>query len=744
MNKEIKKYDFVVCGAGLSGIVAAAAAAREGAKVALINDRSVPGGNASSEIGVVIQGASHHGLNCSVYAKETGIIDEIRSRLDYLVTNCGYMVPAALDAVLFDFIYKEENIDMYLNTTVLTADTKDGKITAMTAYQMKEDRFIDFIAPFYADCTGDAVLAVKAGAETKMGSESKAEFNERSAPESPETFTMGNTLYFEIEDVGEPVPFVRPDFAYDITKMDFMKDIDKPENMRMIRVTGRMWTLEYGGQVNTITDNEHIHLELRKLIFGIWDYIKNSGKYPEAETMKIKRVHTIAGTRESRRIIGDYILTQNDIEALTKHYDDVCISGWPMDLHAPKGIYDTIPASAFIHVRALYGIPFRTLYSKNVSNLLMAGRNTSVSHIALSSTRVISTCASMGQAIGTAVPLMIKYNLDPRDFIVDHIDELKERLLYHDQSMIDWIETGDKDLEDKFKASVSSERAYENIKEDNLLNLTETYGIALPLKTETLESLSVKIKNLSFDNQKLRVRILNGEIKEAYLPDELVKEFTLDVEGGYDDFITLDINAEKGEDNKVYVVFMENENISLYTSCEKLCGAVTFRFYEEENKYFNYNTCPIDEKTGFIGEDILVEKHNIVFKDVLPEQNIYSADNLFNGYVRPYLHSNMWIAKGDKNEWVKLESDTFNFVKEIHLFFDHEIENDLRNKMPLATVKAYTVKLYMEDEVKTIEVKENYLRKNIIDVNGKINKVEILFNETYGYKYMSMYGIKLF
>lgn len=744
MNKEIKYYDFVVCGAGITGIVAAAACAREGKKVALINDRSIPGGNASSEIGVVIQGASHHGLNCSVYAKETGIIDEIRSRLDYFVAHCGYMVPAALDAVLFDFIYKEDNIDLYLNTTVLTVDTKNDKIDVMTAYQMKEDRFIDFIAPFYADCTGDGVLAVKSGAETRMGSESKAEFDERSAPDKEETFTMGNTLYFELEDVGEPVEFVRPDFAYDVTKMDFMKDIDKPENMRMIRVTGRMWTLEYGGQVNTITDNEHIHLELRKLVFGLWDYIKNSGKYPEAENLKIKRVHTIAGTRESRRITGDYILTQNDIENFSKHFDDVAISGWPMDLHAPKGIYDTIPASAFIHVRALYTIPFRTLYSKNVNNLLMAGRNTSVSHIALSSTRVIATCASMGEAIGTAVPLMLKYNMQPREFIKKHIDELKERLLYYDQSMIGWIETGNKELEDKFRVSASSERKYENLKEDNLLSLTESYGLALPLKTDSLKSFSVKLKNTSAENQKLTVRVLTGTIKEAYLPDALVKEITLDIKGKFDGFYNILIDAEKSDDSKIYIAFMENENISLYTSKEKLCGAVTFRFYEQENKYFNYNTCPLDKKTGFIGEDILVERHNIVFKDVMPLQNIYSADNLFNGYVRPYLHSNMWIAKSDKNEWVKLESEKFNFVKEMHLFFDHEIENDIRNRIPLATVREYKVILHTDEGVLEKIIRENYLRKNIISVNSNVNKIEILFGKTYGYKYISMYGIKLF
>ena len=350
----------------------------------------------------------------------------------------------------------------------------------------------------------------------------------------------------------------------------------------------------------------------------------------------------------------------------------------------------------------------------------------------------------MGQAIGTAVPLMIKYNMLPREFIKEHINELKERLLYNDQSMIDWIETGDRKLESEFKASVSSQRAYENLKEDNLLNLTETYGIALPLKTEKLDSFKIKVKNTGDSDENLTVRVLTGKIREAYLPDTLVKEFNLEIKKGYDGFLNIPVDTKKDEDNKIYVVFMENKNISLYTSNEKLCGAVTFRFYEEENKYFNYNTCPIDEKTGFIGEDILVEKHNIVFKDVMPKQNIYSEDNLFNGYLRPYLNPNIWIAKSDKEEWVKLESKDYNFVKEMHLFFDHELENDIRNRMPVATVKDYKVILYTDKGVREIEIKDNYLRKNVITVNDNVNKIKILFNKTYGYKYISMYGIKLF
>ena len=199
-------------------MIAAVSAARKGLKVALINDRSVPGGNASSEIGVVIQGSSHHGLNYSVYAKETGLIDELRSKLDYAVSYCGYDVAAVCDAVFLDFLYAEPNLTLYLNTVVTDVAMNEGEIAFVGAYQMRQDEKLKFVAPLYADCTGDAVIAYKAGADIAMGGEAQNEFGEKSADQKPQTWTMGNTLYFEIEDVGHPVTFVRPAFAHDVSK----------------------------------------------------------------------------------------------------------------------------------------------------------------------------------------------------------------------------------------------------------------------------------------------------------------------------------------------------------------------------------------------------------------------------------------------------------------------------------------------------------------------------------------------
>ena len=218
LNEHIKlKADLLVAGAGISGMCTAISAARKGLSVILINDRSVLGGNASSEIGVVIQGASHHGLNPAIYAKENGIIEEIRLRLAHYYNQGGYGKYAVLDAVFFDMIYNEENINLLLNTVVCECEMKDGLIDKVFAVHSVNSEKYEIKADIYVDATGNGTLAYEAGAEFMIGREGKDEFGEFWAPEKHDDFTMGNSIYFETEDTGKPCSFKAPDFAYDIS-----------------------------------------------------------------------------------------------------------------------------------------------------------------------------------------------------------------------------------------------------------------------------------------------------------------------------------------------------------------------------------------------------------------------------------------------------------------------------------------------------------------------------------------------
>ena len=741
MGKKVE-FDFVVAGAGLSGMIAAVAAARRGLKVALINDRSVLGGNASSEIGVRIQGAAHHGLNPAIYSKESGLMEDLRQRLNYAIAYQGFDRLGAMDAVFFDFIYAEPNISLYLNTVVNEVSAENGHLKSISAYQMKTDVTYEFIAPLFADCTGDAIVAYKAGASYMMGSESKEEFGEKWAADQKETFTMGNSIYFEIEDVGHPVKYVRPNFAYDVEKMDFMKDIYNPKKFRGLYVAGDWWTLEYGGQVNTIDDNEAIALELRKLALGLWDHVKNSGRFPQAANYKLKRIHAVAGTRESRRVVGDYILTENDVEQKVRFEDSVAMGGWPMDVHDPEGIYGKLPASNFISVTGTYSIPFRCLYAKDIDNLLLAGRDISVTHVALGSTRIMASCGAFGQAIGTAAALCKKYGETPRGIYQKHIKELQAELVYDDQSILCINDSISPELDQKFKATATSYLRYENKRQDWLEPLNLNYGLALPIVTEKMESVQIKLKNNTDQKQPLTVRVMTGTYPETYLPDTLNKVLNLTIEPNFYGWVTLQTDCPAGPDSKIYLGLERNEALSLCVSEERIPGAVSYKYHDKDHESgYNHDTCPIDVKTGFIGQDWV--KFNINFQNILPEQNIFRAENVFNGHSRPYGHMNMWASESVDGQSLILTADQPELVKEMHLILDNSLDIDGKDQISPKMVKDYDVILTTDSGRKVIPVRENFQRHNIIPIGEKVSKIQIDFLTTYGDKSIGVYAVKL-
>lgn len=252
---ETMHCDFLVAGGGIAGICATVAAAKKGLNVILINDRSVLGGNASSEIGVGISGASHHGLTPAIYAKEGGLVEELRLNLLRYKDMGGYGDGAALDAVFFDFIYNEKNITLMLNTLVENCVVENRKIVNCNARHCVSNERYEIYANTYLDATGNGTLAFSSGAGFMIGRESKDEYNEFWAPEHHDDYTMGNSLYFETDDTGIETKFVPPSFAYDITKMDFLKDIDKPENFRGFSVYGPHWSYEFGGQIDILKEH---------------------------------------------------------------------------------------------------------------------------------------------------------------------------------------------------------------------------------------------------------------------------------------------------------------------------------------------------------------------------------------------------------------------------------------------------------------------------------------------------------
>ena len=416
INHEV---DICVVGGGLSGLCAAVSAARHGSSVVIMQDRPMFGGNASSEIRMWLCGA--RGEN----RRETGICEEIELDNFYRNPERNYSI---WDSVLFEKAYLEENITMLLNCSCMDADCESGKINSITGWQTTTQQFHKVEAKIFIDCSGDSILAPLTNAEYRHGREGKNEFNESIAPEVADSQTMGMSCLIQAVEKDKPSYFIPPVWAekYEHSTLKRRPDMqDKLENF---------WFLELGGTGNTIEDTEKLRNELLSVAYGMWDYCKNDPVNAEKnKNWHLDFVGMIPGKRESRRYVGDYIMNQNDVQSEGRFDDIVAYGGWKMDDHHPMAFRTDEAPTIFHPAPSPYGIPYRCLYSKNIENLMFAGRNISVTHSALSSTRVMLTCATLGQAAGTAASIATKNDLTPREvYTKGYIDELKETLMYDD------------------------------------------------------------------------------------------------------------------------------------------------------------------------------------------------------------------------------------------------------------------------------------------------------------------------
>ncbi len=452
--------DFLVAGGGMAGVCAAIAAARNGARVVLVQDRSRLGGNASSEVRMHIVGADHHGSRPGW--REGGLIEEFR--LQNAVTNPDYYWEL-WDLMLYDKVVSERNIHLLLDTSVCAAEVTDGKITRVLARSDKTEHLYRISAGYYADCTGDCRLGLEAGATYRTGHEARETFGESLAPETSGEETLGSSILFTAQDHYEPRPFTPPAWARKITK----------EHLKHRRISSweyGYWWIEWGGQHSAIHDNERIRFELLSIVLGVWDYIKNSGEFPEAATWAMDWIGMIPGKRASRRLDGPHILTQQDCMSINPPFDDaVAIGGWPFDNHASSGFDDPeTPPYHAVKIDEVYSIPLRSLYSVNVNNLFMAGRNISASHVAFTSTRVMATCSVEGQAIGTAAAWCARNRCLPRDLTGDAqaLAAFRQELLRDDQTIKGLRNEDPRDLARSSRVTAST--SIENRLPENVIN----------------------------------------------------------------------------------------------------------------------------------------------------------------------------------------------------------------------------------------------------------------------------------
>ncbi|TBL77662.1 FAD-dependent oxidoreductase [Paenibacillus thalictri] len=669
MRSETVHSDITVIGGGLSGVCAAVAAARLGSKVALVQNRPVLGGNSSSEIRVWVCGATGHGVNR--YSRETGIMGEMFLENQYTNPEGN---PYYWDIIVLETVRNEPNIQLFLNTDVHEVETdtdgEDQKIRSVTGWMMGSERRIRFESPVFLDCSGDGLIGFLAGAKFQLGREAKHEYNEAWGQEVADDIQLGSTLLFYTKDVGFPVKYVAPSFAKDITQT--------PIPMQRVIQSGDSgcfyWWIEFGGEMDIAHDNESIRDELQSVIYGIWDYIKNSGNY-QADNLTLEWVGNLPGKREYRRFIGDYVYNQNDIEGQVEFEDRVTFGGWSIDLHDPKGMYGEV-GSKHLQPKGIYHIPFRSLYSVNVPNLLFAGRNFSATHVAFGGTRVQGTCATMGEAAGTAASLCVLKGVSPRELHRSHLQELQMTLLRQDASMIGLSLPIEGNLAPLAKVSASSTMdVIASERPDQAFKLHTDLGFTFPVDPSlgTIELL------LDVDAPTvLEVEVWDTGRGENYIPATLQTRDEIRLEPGTGKWATFLLPWEPGRPQNAFVIIKENPLVSVHLSTQPVSGVLTY--VREKGLNVERGIEGLDPN-----EPVVMWNMKSVLRKVIcfrAATAAYSPDKTTDGFLRPYAGPHMWASQPMQpggNEWLEFAWDSEVTVQEIQLVLNDDVNEDLIN-----------------------------------------------------------------
>lgn len=734
---RVVQKDLVIVGAGFPAVCAAVQAARLGVRTALIGNRGYVGGNASAEIGVNICGASavHGTQEFNLFARETGLIDEIL--MDNLYKNPeGNLF--VWDALLMDKILSEPCLELFLNTTAYGADTDGkGRILRVYAIQSTTETQWAFEAPLFADGTGDGTLGVLAGAEYRYGREASAEFSEQLAPPKADCEVMPSTLVFRSKDAGHPVKYTRPDFAPDLEKTGALAYRTIPQK----GFGSYCWFYELDGDLDQTADMEQIIQDHRRLTYSIWDYIKNSGKYP-AQTLDLEYVSCIPGKRESRRLAGDYILTERDILNRTRHDDAVAHGGWSIDLHPAKGFFSHGPLNAHVLLDGVYQIPYRCCYSRNVSNLFMVGRCLSVTHIALGSVRVMATLAAAAQAVGAAAALCCRYGVSPRGVYESHLVELKNMLARLDQNMADdWI---GEDVAAEASVEVSSIRRPEMMpRAAEFRPLEADVGLSLPVVC-SLEAVEVLMRA----KQPCRVPYLvyTAESPGSFSPERLAGEGEVAIGEGEARFVSLPV-ALQADHRYAFVVLKQSPGVEYAVSEDRLPGVVCS--VREKNDSDQY----VDSHTLQKRDALWVRMPSPLCLKLITDDEIYGGKNVNHGPTRPYGGANLWCADGIEGEFLRLTFPSARRLCELQLiadtdldrFYGHATRQD--HTVPRGCVRDFDVYTRADREEYRLvaQVKDNHRRLVRVALDGApVREIRVVFHAACGSRYASCYGIRLY
>jgi hypothetical protein len=717
--------ELAVIGGGLSGVCAAITAARKGVKVILIQDRPVLGGNSSSEVRLWILGATSHMGNNNRWSREGGVINEILVENTYKNKEGN---PLIFDIVLLNKVMEEPNITLLLNTAVYEIEKSDpDTISSVKAFCSQNSTMYFISSPLFCDASGDGIVGFLSGAAFRMGAESKEEFGEKFAPTEEYGELLGHSLYFYTKDTGKPVKFIAPSFAIDVSK-----EIPRFKNFNAKEHGCKLWWLEYGGRMDTVHQTEEIKWELWKVAYGAWDYIKNSGDFPEAENMTLEWVGTIPGKRESRRFEGDYMLRQQDIVEQKTHEDAVAFGGWSIDLHPADGVFSEKPGCNQWHGKGIYQIPYRCLYSKNIKNLFLGGRIISATHVAFASTRVMATSAYIGQSIGMAAFVAKENKLQPKDLVAKNfIKILQDELLNSGQHIPEFILKEASDLVQTAKITVSSEYELSELSSDFSKSLDLSVAQLLPL-------IKGKVPKIIFHAEseidtELEVELRISSKTGNYTPDVSLEKQTLAIKSGKN-CLSISFAAEIKDVAYVFVIFHKNPKLKLQVSNQRITGVLSvFNLVNKAVSNFGKQTPPKDigmEEFEFWCPQRRPEGHNVAMR-LEPAIKKFGKENLKTGVYRPTTAPNAWVATfEDKNPQLKISWDKPEKISKVDLLFDTDFDHPMESVlmghpedvMPFC-VRNYEIK---DDKGKIVYAKKgNYQTKNTINFQEPLTTNEL-------------------
>lgn len=666
MRVEQVTSDVTVIGGGLAGVCAAIAAARQGATVSLVQNRPVLGGNSSSEIRVWVCGATAHGVQ--QYARETGIMGELWLR-NQAVNPDGN--PYYWDLVVLEAVRAEPNITLFLNTDLREADV-DGPaqartIRSVTGWMMGSERLITFTSEAFCDCTGDGFLGYLAGADHSTGRESRDVYGESWAPVVPDRTTLGSTILFYTKDAGHPVSFVAPSFAVDIERTGI------PEH-RLItpdRNGCAYWWIEWGGELDIVHDDARIRDELQGVVYGIWDYIKNSGKF-EADNLTLEWIGAVPGKREYRRFLGDVVLTQQDVLNQTEFDDKAGFGGWSIDLHPAGGVYATEPGSRHWHPDGNYHIPLRSLYSRNVTNMWMAGRNISASHVAFGSTRVMATCALTGEAAGLGAAVAVGNELTPRQLATEELGLYQRALTRSDASVLGLADT-DPANQSLTATATASSTLREVCVEGPIVEafeLRSAVGVVLPV-VPGFEGLELLVE-ADVDTE-IVVTVHATDKAQVYLPGSPISSATVAVAGGRAEWIEVPVKTRLDAAANVFVVIEKNPLARLQLADRSEPGVLVFRYRDAG---------PDEVWPEQFRHWKLAEHRRSICLRTRGNGDVYAARHVIGGYARPFGGPNMWVSApfaDDPSPWIELRWSERATFTELTVILDDSLDIDLIN-----------------------------------------------------------------